>query len=54
MAPRRHRTAQRQSSCTAAGCELVDTDGPFLSVPALKRVWPQGMPALDGDAARRS
>jgi hypothetical protein len=24
--------------------ELVDTDGPFLAVPALKRVWPQGMP----------
>ena len=31
---------------------LVSTDGPFLAVPALKRVWPQGMPALDGD--RRS
>ncbi|MGO9381174.1 MAG: DNA methyltransferase [Mycobacterium sp.] len=26
--------------------ELVDTDGPFLAVPPLKRVWPQGMPAL--------
>ncbi|NEB89247.1 SAM-dependent DNA methyltransferase [Streptomyces anulatus] len=24
--------------------ELVDTDGPFLAVPALKRVWPQGIP----------
>ncbi|WP_433459944.1 hypothetical protein [Micromonospora sp. CA-248212] len=24
--------------------ELVDTDGPFLAVPALRRVWPQGMP----------
>jgi len=23
--------------------ELVDTDGPFLAVPALKRVWPQGI-----------
>ena len=30
--------------------ELVTTDGPFLAVPALKRVWPQGMPALDPDA----
>jgi hypothetical protein len=24
--------------------ELVDADGPFLAVPALKRIWPQGMP----------
>ncbi|MEU4347168.1 DNA methyltransferase [Streptomyces sp. NPDC023838] len=24
--------------------ELVDTDGPFLAVPALERVWPQGIP----------
>ncbi|MPZ83331.1 MAG: SAM-dependent DNA methyltransferase [Actinophytocola sp.] len=30
--------------------ELVDTDGPFLAVPALKRVWPQGMPQPDADA----
>lgn len=30
--------------------ELVDTDGPFLAVPALKRVWPQGMPQPDKDA----
>lgn len=28
---------------------LVDTDGPFLSVPALKRVYPQGMPSMDGE-----
>ncbi|MGC4850569.1 Eco57I restriction-modification methylase domain-containing protein [Micromonospora sp. DT15] len=26
---------------------LVETDGPFLAIPPLKRVWPQGMPALD-------
>lgn len=32
-----------------AWLELVDTDGPFLSVPALKRVWPQGMPQLHPD-----
>lgn len=32
-----------------AWLELVDTDGPFLSVPALKRVWPQGMPQLGSD-----
>ena len=24
--------------------ELVDTEGPFLAVPALKRVWPNGIP----------
>lgn len=27
-----------------AWLELVDADGPFLSLPALKRVWPTGMP----------
>jgi len=27
-----------------AWLELVDTDGPFLAIPALRRVWPQGMP----------
>lgn len=26
--------------------ELVDTDGPFLAAPVLKRAWPQGMPPL--------
>lgn len=26
--------------------ELVDADGPFLAVPPLARVWPQGMPPL--------
>ncbi|WP_235191161.1 DUF4192 domain-containing protein [Amycolatopsis rifamycinica] len=30
--------------------ELVDTDGPFLALPALKRVWPQGMPRPDAGA----
>ncbi|MFV2021980.1 Eco57I restriction-modification methylase domain-containing protein [Micromonospora sp. LOL_023] len=30
--------------------ELVDTDGPFLAVPALRRVWPQGMPQLERNA----
>lgn len=33
-----------------AWLELVDTDGPFLAVPELKRVWPSGMPALRDDA----
>ncbi|HUR02009.1 MAG TPA: hypothetical protein VM347_05690, partial [Nonomuraea sp.] len=30
--------------------ELVYTDGPFLALPALKRVWPQGMPRPGKDA----
>jgi hypothetical protein len=29
-----------------AWLELVDIDGPFLAIPPLKRVWPQGMPTL--------
>ena len=29
-----------------AWLELVDTEGPFLAIPPLKRVWPQGMPGL--------
>ncbi len=29
--------------------ELVDTDGPFLAIPPLKRVWPQGMPAMSDE-----
>jgi hypothetical protein len=32
-----------------AWLELVETDGPFLAIPPLKRVWPQGMPALADD-----
>lgn len=31
--------------------ELVDTDGPFLSVPVMTALYPQGMPSLGG--ARR-
>ncbi|EWM12055.1 DNA methyltransferase [Kutzneria sp. 744] len=30
--------------------ELVDTDGPFLAIPALRRVWPQGIPVPAKDA----
>lgn len=30
--------------------DLLDSDGPFLSVPALRKVWPSGMPALDRPA----
>ncbi len=32
-----------------AWLELVDTEGPFLAIPPLKRVWPQGMPSLSED-----
>jgi hypothetical protein len=32
-----------------AWLELVDTDGPFLAIPPLKRVWQQGMPSLGDD-----
>ena len=33
-----------------AWLELVDTDGPFLAVPALARVYPHGIPQPDPDA----
>jgi methylase of polypeptide subunit release factors len=33
-----------------AWLELVDTDGPFLAVPALARVYGQGIPQPDADA----
>jgi hypothetical protein len=29
--------------------ELVDTEGPFLAIPPLKLVWPQGMPSLSDE-----
>lgn len=29
--------------------ELVDTEGPFLAIPPLKRVWSQGMPNLSDE-----
>lgn len=32
-----------------AWLELVDTEGPFLAIPPLKRAWPQGMPRLTDD-----
>ncbi|WP_326740339.1 Eco57I restriction-modification methylase domain-containing protein [Streptomyces sp. NBC_01022] len=33
-----------------AWLELVDTDGPFLAIPALERLWPQGIPQPDARA----
>ena len=29
--------------------DLAAPDGPFLAIPPLKRVWPQGMPSLDDE-----
>ncbi|MBQ0866350.1 DNA methyltransferase [Streptomyces sp. RK75] len=45
----------RKYAPTAAGLhrawlELVDMDGPFLAVPALERVYPQGIPQPDARA----
>lgn len=48
--------AGRRGAATRSGAEqhrawlqLVDTEGPFLAVPPLKRVWSEGMPQLDRD-----
>ena len=41
----RRRSAPSGSDLHRAWLELVDTDGPFLSVPVLKRAWPTGMPS---------
>lgn len=40
---------QSASELHRSWLELVETEGPFLAIPPLKRVWPQGMFALDGD-----
>ncbi|OBI92885.1 Eco57I restriction-modification methylase domain-containing protein [Mycobacterium asiaticum] len=50
MAPRtlRQRSTPNISELHRAWLELVDTDGPFLAIAPLKRVWPQGIPALAG------
>ncbi|BBY80162.1 SAM-dependent DNA methyltransferase [Mycolicibacterium pulveris] len=49
MAPRtsRRRSTPNASELHRAWLDLVDTDGPFLAIAPLKRVWPQGMPTLD-------
>lgn len=55
MATPRRRIDRRPSATVNATdmhrswLELVDTDGPFLAIPPLKRVWPQGMPSLDAE-----
>ena len=50
MPPARRRTRPTSASeLHRAWLELVETDGPFLAIPPLKRVWPQGIPALADD-----
>lgn len=50
MTTRRHSTPTGRNLHTA-WLELIDTEGPFLALPPLLQVWPQGMPRLD-DGAR--
>lgn len=49
----RNRSTPNASDMHRSWLELVDTDGPFLAIAPLKRVWPQGMPTLD-DARKES
>nr|WP_306239321.1 DNA methyltransferase [Ornithinimicrobium cryptoxanthini] len=44
------RVTPKAADLHRAWLELVDSEGPFLAVPPLKRVWPQGMPQIDADA----
>ncbi len=44
--PRGRPTPPNAADLHRAWLELVDTEGPFLAIPPLKRVWPQGMPGL--------
>jgi hypothetical protein len=44
--PARNRPAKSGAELHRAWLELVDTEGPFLAIPPLKRVWPEGMPQL--------
>ena len=47
--PRLQLTVSSVSELHRQWLELVDTDGPFLAIPPLKRVWPQGMPTLSDE-----
>lgn len=49
MAPARPFRPKTATDLHRAWLELVETDGPFLAVPPLKRVWPQGIPSLPAD-----
>ena len=47
--PRPQLTVASVSELHRQWLELVDADGPFLAIPPLKRVWPQGMPSLSDE-----
>jgi hypothetical protein len=49
MATRRRLRPPTAGELHRAWLELVETDGPFLAIPPLKRVWPQGIAPLDTD-----
>ncbi|EPD84341.1 hypothetical protein HMPREF1529_02407 [Microbacterium sp. oral taxon 186 str. F0373] len=42
----RNRPVKSGAELHRAWLELVDTEGPFLAISPLKRVWPEGMPQL--------
>ncbi len=44
--PVRNRPAKSAADLHRTWLELVDTEGPFLAIPPLKRIWPEGMPQL--------
>ena len=50
--PHGRQTPPKAADLHRAWLELVDVEGPFLAIPPLNRVWPQGMPALSDE--RRS
>ncbi|MHA6622492.1 Eco57I restriction-modification methylase domain-containing protein [Pseudonocardia sp. DLS-67] len=54
MRPQMRRQGERRAPSTGdlhrQWLELVDTDGPFLAVPALSRVYGSGIPQPDADA----
>ena len=53
MARPRRRTMLSAAELHRQWLELVDTDGPFLAVAPLKRVWPNGIPDFRSDHADR-
>ncbi|MFA5607148.1 MAG: DNA methyltransferase [Leucobacter sp.] len=49
MAARRRQQIANVADLHRQWLQLVDTEGPFLAIAPLKRVWPQGMPSLPED-----
>ncbi|WP_264032880.1 SAM-dependent methyltransferase [Mycolicibacterium alvei] len=49
MAARRRQQTANVADLHRQWLQLVDTEGPFLAIAPLKRVWPQGMPSLPAD-----